>query len=107
MTHTPEPWVFVKDTRFTYEKYCVNHQNKHDIEAGLSTVVAEISEGPHGLADARLIATAPELLEACQEFVEHIKSLGTDTEKCRYLSMALNCRAGDLIEQAIAKATGG
>ena len=62
MTHTQEPWVFVKDTRFTYEKYCVNHQNKHDIEAGLSTVVAEISEGPHGLADARLIAAAPALL---------------------------------------------
>jgi len=60
--HTPGHWVFVKDTKYSYEKYCVNHQNTQHLDAGLSTLVAEVSEGPHGLSNARLIAAAPELL---------------------------------------------
>jgi hypothetical protein len=72
---TPGQWSFTKDKRYTYEKYCVNHNNKQQIEAGLSTVVAEISEGPHGLADARLIAAAPELLKSCIELANRIDEL--------------------------------
>jgi hypothetical protein len=98
MKHTKGPWLFCND-------------GGPDRNIWADTTIVATTEG-HWVdcetADynAYLIAAAPELLEACQEFVKHIKSLGTDTEKCRYLSMALNCRAGELIENAIAKATG-
>lgn len=102
MTHTPGPWN--EHEGFITGRFKSDNEI-HDIcdprcAPADADTICEMD------ANARLIAAAPELLEACQEFVEHIKSLGTDTEKCRYLSMALNCRAGELIEQAIAKATG-
>lgn len=103
MNHTPGPW------HFTANMYGINNKRVYGVEDKNSPFpegVANCGFGIGSEANARLIAAAPELLQACQEFVEHIKSLGTDTEKCRYLSMALNCRAGNLIEQAIAKATG-
>ena len=99
MTHTPGPWIYSGKGYICGGECCVADTETYSATKKLSP--------PQRAANARLIAAAPELLQACQEFVEHIKSIGTDTEKCRYLSMALNCRAGDLIEQAIAKATGG
>jgi hypothetical protein len=98
MTHTPGPWLIESKVYVCGGECCVAVTETYSAMQKLSPEQRE--------ANARLIAAAPELLEACQEFVKHIKSLGTDTEKCRYLSMALNCRAGDLIENAIAKATG-
>ena len=44
--HTPGHWDFTKDTRYSYEKYIVYHNNKEKLEADLTTVVAEIAEGP-------------------------------------------------------------
>jgi hypothetical protein len=103
MKHTPWPWR-------EHEGFIIGRFNSdneiHDIcdprcaPSNDADTICEMN------ANTLLIAAAPELLEACQEFVKHIKSLGTDTEKCRYLSVALNCRAGELIENAIAKATG-
>lgn len=103
MTHSPSPWVFVQDTRFTYEKYCVNHQNKQ-LDAGLPTVVAEISEGPHGLADARLIAAAPEMLEALKliknEVTEDLSGLDLD------MAWGILHTVRGMADEALAKATG-
>ena len=76
--HTPGHWNFAKDKRYTYEKYCVSHNNKQHLEAGLSTVVAEISAGPHGLADARLIAAAPDLLTSCIQLANRLEELEGD-----------------------------
>jgi hypothetical protein len=76
--HSPKPWSYVLDTRFTYEKYQITHGDKEQLAAGLSTVVAEISEGPHGLADARLIAYAPDLLTTLIDLADHVKELEGD-----------------------------
>jgi hypothetical protein len=73
--HTPGHWSFAKDTQYTFEKYCVNHNNKQHQEAGLSTVVAEVSEGPHGLANARLIACAPDLLATLIDLANYVEEL--------------------------------
>jgi hypothetical protein len=123
MSHTSGPWSsemfavgdmaemqyisqdenYYKDDQ-TYICLIAGHELKHPQNNKRKDKRCYLTE--ESVANAKLIAAAPELLKACQEFVKHIKSLGTDTEKCRYLSMALNCRAGDLIKNAIEKATG-
>jgi hypothetical protein len=63
---------------------------------------------------ARLIAAAPDLLEALQGYVAHIESCRAAWEedgaerntKMHGLAVALNNIFGDRIEEAIAKATG-
>jgi hypothetical protein len=97
MSHTPGPWS-LKDG-FVLAVGPVNDPE--------GKAVTHIVDNPlEAFDNARLIAAAPELLDACQKFVGHIASLNSDTEKCRHLRMALNCHAGDLIHAAIAKATG-
>jgi hypothetical protein len=65
-------------------------------------------------ANARLIAAAPDLLEALQGYVAHIESCRAAWEedgaerntKMHGLAVALNNILGDRIKEAIAKATG-
>ena len=82
--------------------------------AGGGDMLADLSGCPNAEANARLIAAAPELLEALQGYVAHIESCRAAWEedgaerntKMHGLAVALNNIFGDRIEEAIAKATG-
>ena len=95
--HTPGPWnegrgrINEKDPAF-YRVDVLNSSKtiRVAIASGVGQDVAE--------ANARLIAAAPELLEAAKELVDHLSKM----ENGKWL----NNRPGDLLERAIAKATG-
>lgn len=81
--HTPGPWVAQPDPHSNPGEWVIGIPN------GPVDYVAVCSE-----RDARLIAAAPELLEACIDAVRLIEA----------------CEAGDAVRElrsAIAKATGG
>lgn len=71
--HTPGPWVLTEGDRF--ESSCVITTHSRLDES--LTSIAEIATdwvgrlGPEQQANARLIAAAPDLLEALQLFVAH------------------------------------
>ena len=99
MSHTPGPWL-ASPTASLGPQYAVY------AEASGRDVAVVYDHDDRTEANAKLIAAAPDLLEACEAFVEHIQTLPDDTEKCRHLRLALNNRAGDMIVAAIAKAKG-
>ena len=74
-----------------------------------SAYVARIQHGPLNpatvMANARLIAEAPELLAVLKEMLDitHLQSKGTDMASARAIGAAIFARAG----AAIAKAEGG
>ena len=73
--------------------------------SGVNGQVAEIRRGsngvgPFGIADARLIAAAPDLLAACKAALSLVESLPYDPTDRQTL------RINDQIEAAIAKAEG-
>lgn len=90
MTHTQGPWSYIGngDVVAKSEKYCGGEK---DIASVFLTVNDEDE------ANARLIAAAPELLEALKVLADYVDECTGDNE-CRPLE---NARA------AIAKATGG
>jgi hypothetical protein len=94
--YTPGPWVVYDDS---------NNGKTNRIEiAALGKTVARIyhSVPEEDLPNARLIAAAPDLLEALQDFLNWSNSVYYGEDTRRELVMAKNkARA------AIAKATGG
>lgn len=98
--HTPGPWVM------NYRGTIGHIKSIADIRSGLSPTVTKFGEGfsansishEESLANARLIAAAPELLAAmkqCLQLIEHMES-----QHCR------NFDAGNVARDAIQKATG-
>lgn len=90
--HTPGPWYIVNSLNpnhsfeiFGADGYHVARFEKDGIETEL--------------ANARLIAAAPELLEACKEMVRHLEE--TDFDVCGTPDSLMN-----KWKAAIAKATG-
>jgi hypothetical protein len=102
--HTPGPWhvepVCGEDEQqfwsddWNGKVWCVCHPRT---ECDASTVVPWINEG-----DARLIAAAPELLEACSDWIEWLKPDAPWREDAAdYEAQML-----DAMRAAIARATG-
>jgi hypothetical protein len=82
--HTPGPWKLRHvPERFDGSTYCVDWSDDQE----------EVAEIVHGEANARLIAAAPDLLEALQACFEYGAMTGDDW-------------VADRAEAAIAKATG-
>lgn len=70
-SHTPGPWEWsesykTEDGRETFTLVCENYEYGILSCDGLGN--SPQSLGPQGMADAKLIVAAPELLEACQAF---------------------------------------
>ena len=67
--------------------------------------------GSYSFHDLREVVTAMHrrfypLLEASKAFVRNIENMPDDTEKCRNLRTALNCRSGEQLREAIYHAEG-
>ena len=93
--HTPGPWK-VEGSK----KYPEHHSVSSDEWSGLAIVFTSGSwvDDPEGLANAHLIAAAPDMLEALEDIITQfriLKNVGHDTRI-----------ADDLISKAIHKAKG-
>ena len=103
-THTPGPWR-VKQTGFTYFRdLTILGEDWHGEETPVAAALVRNALHPYGRADkaraeieanARLIAAAPELLEALQAMLDEVADTGT-------VSMLTGRKAS----AAIARATG-
>lgn len=100
--HTPGPW------RLEVDGWRGQYLYGNDPQAGREIYIAELTlywnSAPH---NARLIASAPELLEALLDFMRDGGVYDTAVAKALFPSQAaLFMEAGDKARAAIAKATG-
>ena len=90
-THTPGPW--------THGKQCANIGNNHFYVVGPPSrpAVANVWISPGHLdeadADARLIAVAPDLLEACKMFVDACENAPSKTAAAVRMARAAIAKA--------------
>lgn len=106
MKHTPGPWKIweLQDRDYSVEIASV--------EAGCTVGAAyHINDDPvtpcdETMANARLIAAAPELLEACKKVLEHIKIIDKNRDFFNFDNDSGPILCRDKIEAAIAKAEG-
>lgn len=91
MKHTPAPWIVVKDS---YDTYVDTADDKHHI-ADCDGTGMDLSEAQ---ANARLIATAPELLDSLKWLVSLFE------KECK--QETIGHKAITEAKQAIAKAEG-
>lgn len=110
MKHTPGPWEFVpsRTVRHSYPIGCETHYGG-EVISGVTTLAHCPIGGPH-IANwennARLIAAAPDLLEACKRALPALESaipwaVGQTMEERHNNPIMVQLRT------AIAKATGG
>jgi hypothetical protein len=93
MKHTPGPWEQMPSG-------VMGSLSVWNPQRALVVAMAGGMSAEEGLSNARLIAAAPELLEALQEFVRVLNS-GTPVNLIQEIG-----QAGDVARAAIAKATG-
>ena len=109
--HTPGPWEVVPGT-LGDEDRSISATSKGGNPIWIGRVYGggiTAMPDPRTTANARLIAAAPELLEAATAFVADVRAMPSDYEhgtKEHGLAVCLNTRNGDSLERAIAKARG-
>ena len=118
--HTPGPWDFRKgDTlnpdrtfgivRLLSRDECLQIDGDDSGFGGRSEVIAEVTDGTAAEADARLIAAAPELLEALRKadaLLKNASDTGLLDTLAGYMHPDEINGACDAVIAAIAKATG-
>lgn len=99
--HTPGPWRYSKSEQFGDTRFYISQQEGATYTPNYSdvaTLIAETICGEYGRiqeANARLIAAAPELLDACKMMLFNMNLAGWENDDA-----AISARA------AIQKATG-
>lgn len=96
LKHTPGPWKLGYSETFGHQ---VLIQTEYPCDS-TRIILAQ----SHNEANARLIAAAPDLLEACKALLEEWKSRTAMIESCDLTEE--EDRAVELAESAITKATG-
>lgn len=102
--HTPGPWTYSEGGAFNRERWGsidAWHGN-NDHEENWNGTVAEICTGGSAEADARLIAAAPDLLEACRAAREFLED-GYAPDQISPQEAMIR----EMLDAAIAEATGG
>ena len=100
-SHTPGPWAWDGEGRIDALQFRKVSPHLVDGKPYMEGLVAlPYSCGGHATheANARLIAAAPELLEAVERALRHAQNIGIDSEGSSYVST---------LRTAIAKARGG
>lgn len=124
-TYTPGPWKVRKhwSDEGAYEIYPTRGKKPSFGEwASIAEVTGDVSKSESAMQNARLIAAAPELLEACQTFAEWLKREDDGFDHKTYErqtpegeaawrewfdgNIALCSLAQEQVKAAIAKATG-
>lgn len=87
MTHTPGPWRVAPDDT-SFGGYVAISGGDH---FGLAEVVVELGGKPYpdGEANAKLIAAAPEMLEALRALVDDVESKWGDPHTLRHARATL------------------
>lgn len=114
--HTPGPWAVSKGYDGSISVSATRAYRINNISAG-TPIICDVYQHPEfnsfsGAANARLIAAAPELLEALKWYENQAKEMGkaaihSDSKRILELMKEIAVDYGELARAAIAKATGG
>lgn len=106
--HTPGPWRNDWWCAMTRGQ-AINHTKISIVAGPLGQVLAQLEGAPSDLrtANARLMAAAPELLEACREAHAALLHMATQHAALRTHCVCILCEAVPMAAAAIAKAEGG
>lgn len=94
--HTPGPWFITGGEMTKYVEARIGNRLLQEV-AAVGPTVADDGYGDQQQANARLIAAAPELLEALQAVLADVQDI--DNDSC------LSLGVGRKVQAAIAKAT--
>jgi len=117
--HTPKPWIVETRSRLltpgipdTYDVFVVTHTDETRGKLICEGGNAERGFVDENAANMRLIASAPELLEACQTALAYVvhgrlpQDQGADTPNALQLERERREYVARLLESAIGKALG-
>lgn len=71
MSHTPGPWKLVPAKNPSYNLVCA--ERWHKLARVVVRMMGHGSDSEEGVANARLIAAAPELLEAAEKALQYMR----------------------------------